>query len=146
MAESDRSVEHESTMKLFKARRTVWQLLRDRGYVVADEDVNMVYEEFVEKYGKEVVTSPEKREELTIFTKMRDERTTGGGGDNGAVGDATENNGDIMPAYDVEETDSGRRIFVFFPIDQKIGLSLIQLHVTKMLQENVKRYDTSWSE
>ena len=146
------SKEDESTLKLFKARRTVWQMLRDRGYVVADEDVNMVYEEFVEKYGKEVVTSPEKREELTIFTKMRDERTMtqndigGGGGDDGAnaagaVGDAPENNGDMM--HDLEGTDSSRRIFVFFPIDQKIGLNLIQLHVTKMMQENVKRYGMS---
>merc|ERR1712176_1355780 len=41
--------------------------------------------------------------------------------------------------HDLEGTDSSRRIFVFFPIDQKIGLNLIQLHVTKMMQENVKR-------
>ncbi|XP_042483566.1 DNA-directed RNA polymerases II and IV subunit 5A-like [Macadamia integrifolia] len=37
---------------LFRVRRTVMELLKDRGYVVPDSEIEMTKEQFIEKYGK----------------------------------------------------------------------------------------------
>ncbi|XP_043722129.1 DNA-directed RNA polymerases II and IV subunit 5A-like [Telopea speciosissima] len=44
---------------LFRVRRTVMELLKDRGYVVPDSDIEMTKEQFLRKYGEII-----KREDL----------------------------------------------------------------------------------
>ncbi|VVB16386.1 unnamed protein product [Arabis nemorensis] len=42
----------EEITKLFKVRRTVLQMLRDRGYNIEESDLNMKREEFIQKFCK----------------------------------------------------------------------------------------------
>lgn len=50
---------------MYKVRKTVLQLLKDRGYMVADAEVEMSRTQFTEKYGDNM-----KRADL-MFTKTK---------------------------------------------------------------------------
>ncbi|PPE01591.1 hypothetical protein GOBAR_DD01378 [Gossypium barbadense] len=66
------SVSEEQNTKLFKARRTVVQMLRDRGYSVPDSDIKMTRQQFIEKYGENVHL---KRDDLLILCSKGDAPT-----------------------------------------------------------------------
>lgn len=57
----------EETSRLYRARRTVLQLLKDRGYAMDDSEVEMKIPRFKEKYGENM-----KREELDFVAAKPD--------------------------------------------------------------------------
>ncbi|KAK4853205.1 hypothetical protein QYF36_005279 [Acer negundo] len=57
----------EELKRLFRIRKTVMEMLRDRGYFVGDFEINMTKEQFLSKYGENT-----KREDLVINKAMRD--------------------------------------------------------------------------
>ncbi|KAF6151070.1 hypothetical protein GIB67_042405 [Kingdonia uniflora] len=58
----------EEITKLYRIRKTVMQMLRDRGYIVADFEINMTRAEFLAKFGDNF-----KREDLVINKTKRKE-------------------------------------------------------------------------
>ncbi|XP_024028624.1 DNA-directed RNA polymerases II and IV subunit 5A [Morus notabilis] len=54
--------------RLFRIRRTVMQMLRDRNYLVGDFELNMTKEQFRNKYGENM-----KREDLIINKSRRND-------------------------------------------------------------------------
>ncbi|ESR64455.1 DNA-directed RNA polymerases II and IV subunit 5A [Citrus sinensis] len=58
----------EEIKRLFRIRRTVMQMLRDRGYFVGDFEINMSKEQFIAKFGENM-----KREDLVINKALRND-------------------------------------------------------------------------
>ena len=61
---------HSAGERIYRARRTILQMLRDRGYMVDTADVDQTEEEFFEKF----TTSPQ-RDMLTLLVQKRDDPT-----------------------------------------------------------------------
>ncbi|XP_073144534.1 DNA-directed RNA polymerases II and IV subunit 5A-like [Henckelia pumila] len=57
----------EEITRLYRTRKTVMQMLRDRGYVVGDFEIEMSKAQFIQKYGENM-----KRDDLFIVKAMRD--------------------------------------------------------------------------
>ncbi|KAL5717077.1 DNA-directed RNA polymerases II and IV subunit 5A [Ranunculus cassubicifolius] len=57
--------------RLFRVRRTVMEMLRDRGYVVSVDDINMDRAEFLNRYGNNM--NAIKREDLVINRCKRED-------------------------------------------------------------------------
>ncbi|XP_042064290.1 DNA-directed RNA polymerases II and IV subunit 5A-like [Salvia splendens] len=57
----------DEVRRLFRAMKTVLQMLRDRGYVVTDDEIAMTMEGFTAKYGHNM-----KREDLMLVKAKRD--------------------------------------------------------------------------
>lgn len=63
MATSD-----EEITRLYRIQRTIMQMLNDRGYIVADHELNMSKELFIDKYGEYL-----KRDALSIQKTRRND-------------------------------------------------------------------------
>lgn len=60
----------EQTTRLYRIRKTVMEMLRDRDYVVADYEIALTKEQFLDKYGDEP-----KREDLVLQKPRRSNNT-----------------------------------------------------------------------
>ncbi|KAF6155404.1 hypothetical protein GIB67_019930 [Kingdonia uniflora] len=60
----------EEITTLFRVRRTVLQMLRDRGYLVGNSEINMNRADFIAKFGETI-----KRDDLTILKAKPDNPT-----------------------------------------------------------------------
>lgn len=58
----------EEITRLFRIRKTVMQMLQDRGCFVTDKEIQMERREFVQKYGENM-----KREDLVINKAKRND-------------------------------------------------------------------------
>ncbi|XP_041006346.1 DNA-directed RNA polymerases II and IV subunit 5A-like [Juglans microcarpa x Juglans regia] len=62
------TLSEEEITRLFRIRRTVMQMLKDRGYFVGDFEIDMTKEQFKDKYGESM-----KREDLVINKAKRND-------------------------------------------------------------------------
>lgn len=60
----------EEITRLYRIRKNVMKMLRDRGYVVGDFEIEMSKSEFIQKYGDNM-----KREDLVIIKGLRSNTT-----------------------------------------------------------------------
>lgn len=63
MASSD-----EEITRLYRIQRTIMQMLNDRGYIVADHELNMTKQQFLSRYGEYL-----KRDALSIQKTKRND-------------------------------------------------------------------------
>ncbi|KAL3744960.1 hypothetical protein ACJRO7_014119 [Eucalyptus globulus] len=66
----DTALSEEEITRLHRIQRTVMQMLRDRGYLVTDGELNMTRFQFIEKYGENM-----KREDLVMNKHKRNENS-----------------------------------------------------------------------
>ncbi|KAF3618622.1 DNA-directed RNA polymerases II and IV subunit 5A [Capsicum annuum] len=59
------TLSEEELSRFFRIRKTVMEMLSDRGYVVGDFEINMSKNEFLQKYGEN------KREDFVILKAKR---------------------------------------------------------------------------
>ncbi|XP_052198215.1 DNA-directed RNA polymerases II and IV subunit 5A [Diospyros lotus] len=62
------SVSEEEIARLYRIRGTVMQMLRDRGYLVGDFEIEMTKQQFINKYGEHM-----KREDLVLNKAKRND-------------------------------------------------------------------------
>ncbi|KAA8534943.1 hypothetical protein F0562_029946 [Nyssa sinensis] len=62
------STTEEEITKLYRIRKTVMQMLRDRGYLVGDFEIEMTKHQFIQKFGENM-----KREDLVINKAKRND-------------------------------------------------------------------------
>ena len=55
---------------LFRCRRTIHEMLKDRGYLIDSSDIDMTEEAFTEKFGDTPL-----RESMTVLVQKRDDPT-----------------------------------------------------------------------
>ncbi|KAJ9167841.1 hypothetical protein P3X46_019433 [Hevea brasiliensis] len=60
------TLSEDEIKRLFRIRKTVMQMLKDRGYFVGDFEINMTREQFISKFGENM-----KREDLVINKSKR---------------------------------------------------------------------------
>ncbi|XP_050215471.1 DNA-directed RNA polymerases II and IV subunit 5A-like [Mercurialis annua] len=61
------TLSEDETKRLHRIMKTVLQMLKDRGYLVTDAEINMTRRQFIDKYGDNM-----KREDLTMNKSKRD--------------------------------------------------------------------------
>lgn len=66
----DTALSEEEITRLHRIQRTVMQMLRDRGYLVTDGELNMTRFQFITKYGENM-----KREDLVMNKHKRNENS-----------------------------------------------------------------------
>ncbi|XP_073114398.1 DNA-directed RNA polymerases II and IV subunit 5A isoform X3 [Elaeis guineensis] len=111
--------------RLHRIRRTVMQMLKDRGYLVVDFEINMSKIDFLHKFGEGV-----KREDLLINKSKKNDPA-----DQMVcfVGDTeTESTYKKLDNFDC-------LIYVFFPNDDKVGVKHIKKYAELMKVESVPR-------
>merc|ERR1712060_179320 len=65
----------DAATKVFRARKTCFRMLYDRGYLVPQRELELTSEQFVESYGSDFGLGGQKREELTVFAEHKDDPT-----------------------------------------------------------------------
>ena len=68
LASNKMVLSEEEITRLFRIRKTVFQMLRDRGYFVGDFEIDMTREQFKQKYGENM-----KREDIVINKSKRND-------------------------------------------------------------------------
>lgn len=63
------SVSDEEITRLYRVRKTCFEMLRDRGYEIDDSEVNMTRKEFIDKHNGSI-----RREDLTFMKSKPDKR------------------------------------------------------------------------
>ncbi|XP_076923921.1 DNA-directed RNA polymerases II and IV subunit 5A-like [Bidens hawaiensis] len=63
------SVSDEEITRLYRVRKTCFEMLRDRGYEVEDSEINMTRKEFIDKHNGSI-----RREDLTFMKSKPDKR------------------------------------------------------------------------
>ncbi|OEL15215.1 DNA-directed RNA polymerases II and IV subunit 5A [Dichanthelium oligosanthes] len=117
------------TNRLWRIRRTVMQMLRDRGYMIIEkEDILLKREVFIERYG-----DPVRRDDLVFNRSKKD--------------DPADQVPPLLPfaapapPLPPPQCNPSRvaplQIYVFFPNEAKPGVKTIRNYVEKMKQENV---------
>ena len=99
--QAERHTRGDAQYRLYRVRKTVHEILRDRGYLIDDADLSLSEAGYALKYGDS------EREALTMLVARADDPTD--------------------------------RIFVFWPLDPKVGVKPIKRYMERMNEEHVKR-------
>jgi DNA-directed RNA polymerase I, II, and III subunit RPABC1 len=114
------------TYKLWRIRKTVMQMCRDRGYLVTQYELDQTLDQFKEQFGdRPRFAASRDAFHLThrfssMFSERRPNRT-----------DLS-----ILVAHNDDPTD---QMFVFFPEDAKVGIKTIKQYCQRMQEENISR-------
>ena len=104
-------MEMDEPTALYRVRKTVFQLLRDRGYTVSDQSFNQALEDFKKGFNG-------SRESLNMLFQKAE------------CLDQSQVSSDTFAA-------SEHKILVFYPSEEKVGSNVIKQIATKMCELNV---------
>ncbi|CAN1215212.1 DNA-directed RNA polymerases II and IV subunit 5A [Linum perenne] len=110
----------EEIRRLFRIRKTVLEMLRDRGYLIGDFEFKLSKEQFVSKYGDNM-----KREDLTIQKEKKN--------------DISDKVYFSISLLDTLSSFSSLQIYVFFPEEAKVGVKTMKTYINRMKSEDVLR-------
>ncbi|CAI5465675.1 unnamed protein product [Closterium sp. Yama58-4] len=92
----------ETVSRLFRVRRTIFEMLHDRGYLVADRELRATKDDFRDQFGDDP-----QRDDLTLLKQKRD--------------------------------NPSDEIYVFFPVETKVGIKTLKGYYEKMKGSGVSR-------
>ncbi|EEF48219.1 DNA-directed RNA polymerase II, putative [Ricinus communis] len=115
------TLSEDEIKRLFRIRRTVMQMLKDRTYLVTDSEINITKHQFTSKYGDNM-----KREDLVIHKSKRD-------------GSDSFYPTKLLFLNQLEAWLPLYQIYVFFPEEQKVGVKTMKTYTNRMKSENVFR-------
>ncbi|CAI6001518.1 unnamed protein product [Closterium sp. NIES-64] len=92
----------ETVSRLFRVRRTIFEMLHDRGYLVADRELRSTKDDFRDQFGDDP-----QRDDLTLLKQKRD--------------------------------NPNDEIYVFFPVEAKVGIKTLKGYYEKMKGSGLSR-------
>ena len=119
----------EESMRLFRIRKNTMEMLKDRGYLVVDEELSMDFKQFKDKFGDSV-----KRDDLAICKPKKDNPSDQVSSLNSQFRFQL-----VVCIYIYFDSCEHEQIFVFFPNDEKVGVPHVRKAVERMTQESVFR-------
>ncbi|GJZ69739.1 DNA-directed RNA polymerases II and IV subunit 5A [Tanacetum coccineum] len=127
------SLSEEEIKRLFRIRKTVMEMLKDRNYLVGEFEIEMDKRTFINKYGDNM-----KREDLVISKSLKNDSSEQGVFSTDSFSAVRGVNKSqiklkqTLPKY-------GWVIYVFFPDEAKVGVKTIKNYINRMKSENVTR-------
>ncbi len=99
----------DETTLLFRVRKTVLQMLKDRGYIVSEKKLQQTKQEFAQSYNQQ-------RDSLNLLVEKRSTQEEGQEGETNA--------------------DDTQKLIVFFPDVEKLTMQAVKQIAVKMIDIN----------
>lgn len=101
----------EEVNRYFRVRKTLTEMLRDRGYVVSPDDLEMTFAKFQDSFGRQLASigQGEYAKDLPF-----------------------------LMLFAAKESNPNEKVLVFFPVEESLGVSILRGYHNEMHNQNVR--------